>query len=321
MLPEHVLSVSVTASGKDAELSLSKALTKLKIKDRSLGIRMDSETGQMSILGVGTHHLQEIQERLKGEFGLVPAYGPYRVVYRETISRKVREEATFIRQSGGRRQYANCVLELTPLKDDDGFEFENKAKGIPLDFVAGVERGVREALETGGPHGEYPLVALKATLVSAKFVEDESSEMTFKIAGAMALRSGCRKAFPVILEPIMKFEAAFPKKIAEDSIVDLIGRRAKILDVVSGPMHMIRCLVPLSEMFGFKKRMPSGMISYKMELSRFEEISVEKWKASNDPHSPDEPPTASAGRPVKPIKPKPGIPGGKGKDFPPEADA
>ncbi|UPT74209.1 MAG: hypothetical protein M0D55_00055 [Elusimicrobiota bacterium] len=323
MIAEHVLSVSIAPSGKEEELKLAAALTLLRKEDALLGVGTDPETGKMILYGVGELHLQLVRERLQREFGVKSAFGPLRIVYRETIHREVREEAKFIRKSGGRGQFAHCTLKLEPLADQDGFEFDCDAQGIPPAFVGSVERGVREALDQG-PIGGYPLIGIKATLVGASFNEEESNEMAFKIAGAMALRSGCKKASPAILEPVMKLEAAFPEKYAGAVVGELNGRRANILEIGGGSIQKLKGTVPLSEMFGFANTMrglSSGNVSFMMEPSHFEEIPTEKWRATNDPHSPDEPPTASAGRPVKPSGPKPGIPGGKGKDFPPEQDA
>ena len=320
MIPAHVLAVSISPNGKDEELKLASALSRLATEDAMLGVGCDPESGKIVVYGVGEIHLQLVRDRLKREFGVNAVFDPFKIVYRETIRREVREEAKFMRQSGGRRQFAHCILKLEPLPHHEGFEFACSLEGIPPQFVAHVEKGVREGLESSGPIGLYPIVGIKATMVGGSFVEEDSDEMSFKIAGAMALRSGCKKADPAILEPIMKCEVVFPGKYAADVIGELKGRRAKISGVSEGPIQTAKCTIPLSETFGFANNMrgiASGNVSFMMEPSHFEEIPLEMWKASNDPHSPDEPPTAGAGRPVKPIKPKPGLSGGQGRAFPP----
>ncbi len=297
------------------------ALARLATEDPMLRAGSDSESGRIIVYGVGEIHLRLVCERLKGEFGVAADFGPFKVVYRETIRKEVREEAKFVREFRGRRQFAQCILNIEPMPVQEGFEFICAMEGMPPRFVAQIEKGVREGLENSGPIGLYPIVGIKATLVGGSFREDESDEMSFKIAGAMALRSGCMKASPAILEPIMKCEIVCLEKYLGNVVKDMNGRRAKFIDMSEGPIKTLNWTVPLSETFGldhYLRGMSAGTGSIMMEPSHFEEIPIERWKASIDPHSPDEPPTAGAGRPVKPIKPKPGLSGGRGKPFPPK---
>jgi len=324
IFPEPVISVVIEPKTKADEEKLANAMLRLAEEDQTFRIKTDVETGQTIISGMGELHLDIIVDRMKREFKVEANVGSPQVAYRETVRKKVREEGKFIRQSGGRSQYAHVVLEIEPQPQGKrGFVFVNEVSPdrIPHQFIPAVENGVREALE-GGALAGFPIMDIRVSLVAGSHHEADSSEMAFKIAGAMALRSGCKKADPTLLEPIMKCEATTPEQYAGDVIGDLNSRRAKIQEMGDrGGLKFVRCTVPLSEMFGYATVLRSishGRASFTMEPSDYEEVPWDIYKASIDPHGPDEPPTASAGRPVRPIRPKPGLSGGARKPFPPE---
>lgn len=323
--PEPVISVVIEPKTRADEETLANALLVLSKEDKTLRLNTDDETGKTILSGTSESHLEQIVDRMRREFQVAADVSGPRVAYRETIRKSVTEEGKFIRQSGGRHQYAHCILKIEPQTMGKGFVFLNDVRpgSIPGEFIPSVEKGVREALE-GGALAGFPILGLKVTLIGGSFHDVASNEMAFKICGAMALRSGCRKADPVILEPIMNLSVAMPEQYAGDIIGDLNSRRAKVSEMGDrGRLKFVECTVPLSAMFGYAtvvRSVSQGRASFTMELSHYAEVPWDVYKASIDPHGPDEPPTASAGRPVLPIKPKPGLSGGERRPFPPEAD-
>jgi elongation factor G len=323
--PDPVISVIVEPKTKADEEKMAYALTALSKEDKTLRVRTDVETGKTIVSGMSELHLESIVDRMRREFHVAMDVGRPRVAYRETIRKTVTEEAKFIRRSGGRGQYAHCILKIEPQAMNKGFVFVDDVRPdrVPRQFIPSVEQGVREALE-GGALAGFPIIGIKVTLIDGSSHEDDSSEMAFKISGAMALRSGCMKADPTILEPIMKLVVTAPEPYAGDVIGDLNSRRAKVSDMGDrGNLKFVECTVPLSAMFGYAAALRSlsqGRASFAMELSHYEEVPWDVYKASIDPHGPDEPPTASAGRPVRPIRPDPGLSGGESRPFPPESD-
>ena len=275
--PEPVISVAIEPKTKVDEEKMANAMQRLAEEDQTFRIKTDVETGQTIISGMGELHLDIIVDRMKREFKVEAGVGSPQVAYRETIRRKVLEEGKFIRQSGGRGQYGHCWLQIEPQPMGKGFEFVNEVKQgrIPREFIPAIEKGVREALD-GGALAGYPLVDLKVTVTDGSFHEVDSNEMAFKIAAAMALRSGCKKASPTILEPIMKFEAVTPEQYMGDVIGDLNSRRAKIQDMGDrGHLKFVRATVPLSEMFGYAtvvRSISQGRASFTMEPSHYEEV-------------------------------------------------
>ena len=223
-------------------------------------------------------------DRLRREFNVQANVGNPQVAYKETVRKKIQEEGKFIRQSGGRGQYGHCIINIEPQEMGKGFEFVSEIKQgrIPREFIPAVEKGVREALD-GGALAGYPIVDIKVTLVDGSFHEVDSSEMAFKIAGAMALRSGCKKASPTILEPVMKFEVITPEQYMGDVIGDLNSRRAKVQDMGDrGHLKFVRATVPLSEMFGYAtvvRSISQGRASFTMEPSHYEEVPGNILKA------------------------------------------
>jgi elongation factor G len=280
---EPVISVAIEPKTKADEERMANAMSRLAEEDQTFRIKTDVETGQTIISGMGELHLDIIVDRMKREFKVEANVGAPQVAYRETIRKKVREEGKFIRQSGGRGQYGHAVLEIEPQPMGKGFEFVNDiTQGrIPREFIAPIEKGVREALD-GGALAGYPIVDIKVTLVDGSFHEVDSNEMAFKIAGGMALRAGCKKANPTILEPIMKCEATTPEQYMGDVIGDLNSRRAKIQDMGDrGHLKYVRCTVPLSEMFGYAtvvRSISQGRASFTMEPSHYEEVPANVLK-------------------------------------------
>jgi elongation factor G len=282
--PEPVISVAIEPKTKADEEKMANAMQRLGEEDQTFRIKTDVETGQTIISGMGELHLDIIVDRMKREFKVEANVGEPQVAYRETVRKKVTEEGKFIRQSGGRGQYGHCILVIEPQPMNKGFEFVNDVKQgrIPREFIPAVEKGVREALD-GGALAGYPLVDIKVTLIDGSFHEVDSNEMAFKICGAMALRAGCKKADPTILEPIMKCEATTPEQYAGDVIGDLNSRRAKISEMGDrGHLKFVKCTVPLSEMFGYAtvvRSISQGRASFTMEPSHYEEVPGNVLKA------------------------------------------
>ena len=274
---EPVISVAIEPKTKADEEKMANAMSRLAEEDQTFRIKTDVETGQTIISGMGELHLDIIVDRMKREFKVEANVGAPQVAYRETIRKKVREEGKFIRQSGGRGQYGHAILDIEPQPMGKGFEFVNDiSQGrIPREFIPAIEKGVREALD-GGALAGYPIVDIKVTLVDGSFHEVDSNEMAFKIAGGMALRAGCKKANPTILEPIMKCEAITPDQYTGDVIGDLNSRRAKISEMGDrGHLKFVKCTVPLSEMFGYAtvvRSISQGRASFSMEPSHYEEV-------------------------------------------------
>jgi elongation factor G len=275
--PEPVISIAIEPKSKADEEKMANAMSRLAEEDQTFRIKTDTETGQTIISGMGELHLEIIVDRMKREFNVQANVGEPQVAYRETIKKKVLEEGKFIRQSGGRGQYGHCFLQIEPQPMGKGFEFVNDVKQgrIPREFIPAVEKGVREALD-GGALAGYPIVDIKVTLTDGSYHDVDSNEMAFKIAGAMALRSGCKKAAPTILEPVMKFEAITPDNYMGDVIGDLNSRRAKIQDMGDrGHLKYVKATVPLSEMFGYAtvvRSISQGRASFTMEPSHYEEV-------------------------------------------------
>ncbi|HVC08632.1 MAG TPA: elongation factor G [Elusimicrobiota bacterium] len=275
--PEPVISIAIEPKSKADEEKMANAMSRLAEEDQTFRIKTDPEIGQTIISGMGELHLEIIVDRMKREFNVQANVGNPQVAYKETVKKKIQEEGKFIRQSGGRGQYGHCIIDIEPQEMGKGFEFVSEIKQgrIPREFIPAVEKGVREALG-GGALAGYPIVDIKVTLVDGSFHEVDSSEMAFKIAGAMALRSGCKKANPTILEPVMKFEAITPEQYMGDVIGDLNSRRAKVQDMGDrGHLKFVRATVPLSEMFGYAtvvRSISQGRASFTMEPSHYEEV-------------------------------------------------
>lgn len=271
-MKEPVLFFAVTPKGKDDELKVVNALSQLARADKELQARVDPNRGKLLVLGDGEPQLDRIRERLRRDFGVLSEFGANELLCRETIRTRLREEATFTREHEGRRQFAHCVLELEPLAKREGFQFASAMNDVPARYVAAVERGALEALQNG-PLAGFPIIGIGATLVHVESRDGESDEMSFKIAGGMALRAACKKADPVILEPIMKCEVTVPENNVDDVVGDLNARRAKILEISGTALRRVECMVPLSAMLGYPgavRAMTGDAATFSMELSRFE---------------------------------------------------
>lgn len=278
--PQPVLSATIEPKSRADQDRLDIALAKLAQEDPTFSARHDEETGQTLIAGMGVLHLEVIVERLLREFQIGANVGKPQVAYRETITVPVKAEGRFVRQSGGRGQYGHVFLELEPGERGSGLQFADKTKGavIPKNFIPHVESGVREAME-GGTLAGYPLVDIGATLYDGSYHEVDSSDVAFRIAGAMALRDGVKKAKSILLEPVMKMEVVTPEEFMGDIIGDLNSRRGQIASMDSRVgTKIIRCFVPLAETFGYAtdlRSLSQGRATYSMEFYRYEELPQE----------------------------------------------
>ncbi len=279
--PEPVISVAIEPRTEADQDKMSDALKRLAEEDPTFKVRADEETGQTIISGMGELHLEVLVERMLREFKVRAGVGRPQVAYKETITKLVRAEGRFVRQTGGRGQYGHVWLELEPLEKGGGFEFADKTVGgsIPKGFVPSVERGVREALDSGVVAG-YPLVDLKATLVDGSYHDVDSSDVAFKIAGSMALRNGVLQADPVLLQPMMKLEVVVPEEFVGEIIGDLSARGAQIegMRPLSGGLQAVQAHVPLAEMFGYATELRSrtqGRGVFTMEFDYYDQVSPE----------------------------------------------
>ncbi|MEZ4714732.1 MAG: elongation factor G [Caldilineaceae bacterium] len=277
--PDPVIKVAVEPKSKADQDKLTDALIKLAEEDPTFQVNYDEQTGQTIIAGMGELHLDIIVDRLKREFRVGCNVGRPQVAYRETVTRPVKIEGRFVRQSGGRGQYGHVWLEVEPNEAGKGIEFEEKIVGgvVPREYFNAVEKGVREAAESGVLSG-YPVVDVKIALVDGSYHEVDSSEMAFKIAGSMAFKEGVQKAAPVLLEPMMRVETVVPEEYVGDIVGDLSSRRGEIegMDPRNGGVQAIRALVPLSEMFGYAtslRSLTSGRGTFTMQFEKYARVS------------------------------------------------
>jgi elongation factor G len=279
--PEPVISVAIEPRTQADQDKMADALARLAEEDPTFQVRVDENTGQTLISGMGELHLEVLVDRMLREFKVSANVGKPQVAYRETITQPARAEGRFIRQTGGRGQYGHVWLEIEPLEKGKGFEFEDRTVGgvIPKEFVPAVEHGVMEAMESGVLAG-YPLVDLKVALVGGSYHDEDSSEMAFKIAGSMALRDGVQKAGPVLLEPVMSVEVVVPEEFTGDVIGNLNARGAQIesMELRGDGVQAVRAHVPLAEMFGYAtdlRSMTQGRGIFTMEFDHYDEVSPE----------------------------------------------
>lgn len=276
-VPEPVISVAVEPKTKADDDKLSLSLGRLAEEDPTFRVHVDEDSGQTIISGMGELHLEIIVDRLLREFKVQATVGKPQVSYRETITKSVKTEGKFVKQTGGRGQYGHCMIELTPLGPEGGFEFENKIVGgaIPKEYTSAVEAGLRDAMTTGVIAG-YPIMGVKATLYDGSYHEVDSSELAFKMAAAMALRDGCRKADPVLLEPVMRVEVVVPEEYLGDVMADIMSRRGRVLGMEQRVnTQVVRAIVPMSEMFGYATDLRSatqGRATYSMHVHGYEEV-------------------------------------------------
>ncbi len=277
--PEPVIKVAVEPKSKGDQDKLTDALIKLAEEDPTFRVQYDDQTGQTVISGMGELHLDIIVDRLKREFRVQCNVGRPQVAYRETITRHVKIEGRFVRQSGGRGQYGHVWLELEPNQPGGGFVFEDKIVGgvVPREYITPVQKGVVEAMESGVIAG-YPVVDVKVALVDGSYHEVDSSEMAFKIAGSMAFKDGAQKAGPILLEPMMRVETTVPDDFVGDVVGDFSSRRGQVegMESRSGNVQAVRALVPLAEMFGYAtdlRSMTSGRGSFSMQFEKYMPVS------------------------------------------------
>ena len=274
--PVPVISVAVEPKTKGDQEKLGMALSKLAQEDPTFKVETDQETGQTIISGMGELHLEILVDRMFREFGVSANVGKPQVAYRETILKKADAEGKFIRQTGGRGQYGHVKLTVEPSEPGKGVEFANKTVGgsVPKEYVNAVEKGVREALETGVLAG-YEVQDVMITLYDGSYHEVDSSEMAFKIAGSMAVKEACQRAKPVLLEPIMKVEVVVPEEFMGPVVGDLNSRRGRIETTESrAGSQVVTAFVPLSEMFGYSTDLRSktqGRATYSMHFYHYEQ--------------------------------------------------
>ncbi len=275
--PEPVINVAIEPKSKASQEKMMAALAKLAEEDPTFRTYTDQETGQTLIAGMGELHLDIIVDRLFREFKVEANVGAPQVAYKETIRKPARAEGKFVRQSGGRGQYGHCVLEVEPLPPGTGYEFVNKVVGgaIPKEYIAPIDAGIREAMNNG-VLGGYPVVDVRVIVVDGSYHEVDSSEMAFKIAGSMGFKEACRKADPVLLEPIMRVDIEVPEEYMGDVMGDISSRRGRIegMEARSNTQHII-AKVPLSQMFGYATALRSrtqGRGTFMMQISHFEEV-------------------------------------------------
>ncbi len=274
--PAPVLSVAIEPKTKSDQEKLGLSLEKLIREDPTFKVHTDQDTGQTIISGMGELHIEILVDRMVREFGVAANIGKPQVAYRETIRDKAEAEGRFIRQTGGRGQYGHVRIILEPLPPGTGFEFVNKITGgtIPKEYIAPVEHGIREALESGVLAG-FEMVDVKVTLVDGSYHEVDSSEIAFKIAGSMALKEAAKRAKPILLEPTMRVEVVVPEEFMGAVTGDLHARRGRVESTESRlGSTIIQCKVPLSEMFGYStdlRSMTQGRATYSMHFSHYEE--------------------------------------------------
>ncbi len=278
--PEPVISVAIEPRTQADQEKMSVALARLEEEDPTFDVRIDEDTGQTIISGMGELHLEVLVDRMLREFRVSAKVGKPQVSYRETLTRPARVEGRFIRQTGGRGQYGHVWLEIEPLGRGEGFKFEARTKGgvIPKEFIRAVEKGVREAMESGVLAG-YPVVDLRVALVDGSYHEVDSSELAFKIAASMALKNGLQEAAPVLLEPIMKLEVIVPEQFTGEVVGDLSARRAQIGGMTPrGDLQVIRAQAPLAQMFSYAtalRSMTQGRGTFTMEFDHYDRLPPE----------------------------------------------
>ena len=282
--PEPVISVAIEPKTKADQDKLSESLSKLMDEDPTFRMNTDEETGQTIISGMGELHLEIITDRLLREFKVSANVGRPQVAYKETITKSVQTEGRFIRQTGGKGQYGHVVIQMEPAPRSTGYIFENKIIGgvIPKEFIPAVSEGIKQAMNNGFLAG-YPLVDIKVTLIDGSYHSVDSSEISFRIAGSMALQEGLKKAKPVLLEPMMKVDVIVPEEYLGDVLGDLNARRAQIAGIQPRKdAQVVSATIPLSEMFGYATDLRSktqGRAIYTMEFSHYHEVTeVESGK-------------------------------------------
>ncbi|MCO6451019.1 MAG: elongation factor G [Caldilineales bacterium] len=283
--PEPVISVAIEPRTKADQDKLSEALGRLADEDPTFKVRVDENTGQTLISGMGELHLEVLTDRMIREFRVNANVGKPQVAYRETITVPVDSEGRFVRQSGGRGQYGHVKVKYEPLDRGSGFEFVDAVVGgsVPREYMRAIEGGIREALE-GGVVGGYPIVDVRATLYDGSYHEVDSSEMAFRIAGSLSVRNAIPRGKPALLEPIVEVEVVVPDEYLGDVIGDLNSRRGQVegLEIHSKGMQAVKSSVPLAEMFGYATGLRSitqGRGTFSMEFAHYAPVPQSISKA------------------------------------------
>ena len=275
--PEPVIAVAIEPKTKADQEKMGMALGKLAQEDPTFRIHTDEDTGQTIISGMGELHLEVLVDRMLREFSVGANVGKPQVAYKETIRSKTESEGRYVRQTGGRGQYGHVKISLEPAEPGTGLEFVNGIVGgsIPKEFIKPVEQGVREAMSAGVLAG-YEMRDIKVTLFDGSFHDVDSSEIAFKIAGSMALKSGCMRANPVLLEPVMQVEVVLPEEYMGDVIGDLNSRRGHIEGMEARPgTQIVKATVPLGSMFGYAtdlRSMTQGRATYTMDFDKYDQV-------------------------------------------------
>ena len=278
--PEPVISIAIEAKSKGGQDKMGQALRKLSEEDPTFRSTFIEETGQTVISGMGELHLEVIVDRLTREFGVGSNVGRPQVAYKETIRKSAQHETRFVRQTGGRGQFAHVVLAIEPLSPGTGFEFSSSIRGgsIPQQFIPAVEKGVRGALENG-VLGGYGVVDIQVTLVDGSAHDVDSSELAFSTAGSICFKEAMAKASPVQLEPIMKVEISTPEEFFGDILGDATSRRGQVQGMEArGSLQIIRVMIPLAETFGYTtslRSMSQGRATSSMEFDHYAQVSAE----------------------------------------------
>ena len=281
--PEPVIRISIEPKTKAGQEKLDQTLQKLSEEDPTFKTYVDRETGQTIIAGMGELHLEIIVDRIIREFKVECRVGNPQVAYREALTRTIKAEGKYVRQTGGHGQYGHCVVEFSPLEPGEGFVFENKTVGgcIPKEYIPAIEQGIKEAAGSGALGG-YEMVDFKATLLDGSTHEVDSSEMAYKIAGSMALKEAMEKGGCVLLEPVMKVEIVMPEEYMGDVLGNITARRGKIQGTDNrGVSAVIDAQCPLSEMFGYATDLRSatqGRGNFTMQFDHYEQVSEQLTK-------------------------------------------
>jgi elongation factor G len=281
VFPEPVIDIAVEPKTKADQEKMGMALRKLSMEDPTLRLRVDAESGQTIISGMGELHLDIIIDRMKREFGVEANIGQPQVAYRETIKTMAEAEGKYIRQSGGRGQYGHCWIRLEPQEPGKGFEFVDEIKGgtVPQEYIPAIHKGIKEALNNGVLAG-YPVVDVKATAYDGSYHEVDSSEAAFKVAGSLAFKEAARRAHPIIMEPIMKVSVIAPEQFMGDVVGDINSKRGVIREINdrgegNARVKVIDSEIPLATMFGYAtqlRSMTQGRANYTMEFAHYSEV-------------------------------------------------
>jgi elongation factor G len=279
--PEPVIGVAIEPRTKAEEKKLSETLDKIALEDPSFTVSTDSDTGQTIISGMGELHLEIIVDRLLNEFKVSANVGTPQVAYKETIQAAKRAEGKFDQLTGAKGQYGHVIIKIEPLERGGGVEFVSKVDSslIPNQFLGSIEKGVVDTLDSG-PLVGYPLTDIRIHLIGGSYHEEESTEMAFGIAAAMAIRRAAAEAKPTLLEPIMSLEVITPEEYVGDVIADLNSKRGRIVGVTAeGNLQILKCEVPLAEMFGYSTSLRSatqGRANFTMQFLQYDVVPAQR---------------------------------------------